>query len=76
MTSNCKCGNTPHLERCDDDGIHNCRQYAYFCECGEVGYQGDNPMVALERWNRRAEIKEKIANGVQQSNGASAYGKC
>ena len=67
----CQCGNKPHLEWCDNDSRFNDRrQYAYFCECGEVGFQADSPVVALERWNRRVEIREEIANGVQQSNGA------
>ena len=55
--SKCQCGQTPHLKWCDDDGIHDCRQYAYFCECGEVGFQGDTPTEAMDRWERRAEIK-------------------
>ena len=56
----CKCGNTPHLEWCDNDSRYNDRrQYAYFCECGEVGFQADSPMVALEWWNRRTEIMEE-----------------
>lgn len=59
----CECGRKPELRWCDNDvRFMYCKegnvQYAYFCECGEVGFQGPTKEIALRRWNRRKKYRK------------------
>ena len=55
----CHCGCLPKLKYCDDEYDKD-RLYAYFCNCGRVGEQGNSKEAALKGWNK-VVVAELIA---------------